>query len=96
MLTFGNCGTIIRFFRGWGTTIKELVKQAPTRGGSNMIASLKTDADLIRRLQESASKPVSKEELARQRVSFVYGNLPSNSTITRDRVAERIKENEGA
>ncbi len=61
-----------------------------------MIASLKTDADLIERLRESASKPVTKEELARQRVSFVYGNLPSDSAITRDRVARKIKENEGA
>ena len=61
-----------------------------------MIATLKTNARLIERLQESASKPVTKEELARQRVSFVYGNLPADSTITRERVAEKIKMNEGA
>ncbi len=61
-----------------------------------MIEKLKTDAELIKRLRESASKPVTKEELAQQRVSFVYGNLPSDSTVTRDRVAEKIKKNEGA
>jgi hypothetical protein len=61
-----------------------------------MIATLKTDPKLIKRLQESASEPITKEELARQRVSFVYGNLPNDSTITRDRVAEKIKSNEGA
>ena len=61
-----------------------------------VIAKLKTDAGVIRRLHKSASKPVTKDELARQRVSFVYGNLPNKSGITRDRVAERIKANEGA
>lgn len=61
-----------------------------------MIATLKTDPELIRLLEESASEPITKEELERQRVSFVYGNLPNNSDITRERVAEKIKSNEGA
>lgn len=61
-----------------------------------MIAAVKTDPKLIRRLEESARKPVTKSELLEQRVSFVFGNLPANSTITRDRVAERIRKNEGA
>lgn len=61
-----------------------------------MTTDLKTDAKLIRRLQESASKPVTKAELTRQRVSFVYGNLPKDSAVTRERVAARIKKNEGA
>ena len=60
-----------------------------------MIGILKTDDALIKRLKESAKKPITKEELTRQRVSFVYGNLPKGSTITRDRVAKRIKKNEG-
>ncbi len=60
-----------------------------------MIETLKTDDALIKRLEESAKKPITKEELMRQRVSFVYGNLPSDSTVTRDRVAEKIKRNEG-
>ena len=61
-----------------------------------MIATPKTDADLIKRLQESASKPIKKEELDRQRASYVFGNLPSDSTITRESVEKRIKMNEGA
>lgn len=60
-----------------------------------MIATPKTDEDLIKRLQKSAQKPVTKKELGRQRISFVYGNLPNDSTITRDRVAEKIRMNEG-
>ena len=61
-----------------------------------MIGTRKTDGALIRRMRESAKKPITKEELERQRVSFVYGNLPDKSEITREKVAERIKRNEGA
>lgn len=61
-----------------------------------MIDTPKTDDVLIEQLRASAAKPVTKEELARQRVSFVYGNLPADSTITRAKVEERIKANEGA
>jgi hypothetical protein len=61
-----------------------------------MIATLKTDAALLKRLRDSASGPVTKKEMVSQRVSFVYGNLPKESTITRDQVAERIEMNEGA
>jgi len=60
-----------------------------------MIATPKTDEALLKRLQESAQKPVTKQELELQRVSFVYGNLPNNSTITREQVARKIKMNEG-
>jgi hypothetical protein len=61
-----------------------------------MTAALKTDASLIERLRKAAEKPITKDELARQRVSFVFGNLPDNSGITREQVSQKIKENEGA
>ena len=61
-----------------------------------MIAIAKTDPELIKRLEEAAKKPITKEQLERQRVSFVYGNLPADSTITREQVEKRIKEHEGA
>ena len=51
-----------------------------------MIAAFATDEQLLKRLHESAAKPVTKSELARQQISFVYGNLPSDSNITRDQV----------
>lgn len=61
-----------------------------------MIASLKTDKALLERLEESAKKPMTRDELKRQRVSFVYGNLPNDSEITRDRVEKKLESNEGA
>ncbi len=61
-----------------------------------MITMPKTDKGLLKRLQESTKKPPTKEQLHRQRVSFVFGNLPNNSTLTRDQVAKKIRMNEGA
>ena len=37
---------------------------------------------------------MTKNELLEQRISWVYGNLPSNSTITREEVANRIRARE--
>jgi hypothetical protein len=56
---------------------------------------LQTDANLLRRLREAARQPLTKEELHRQKVSFVYGNLPSDSTITREQVEAVISGCEG-
>ena len=61
-----------------------------------MIDILKTDEALIERLKQSASTPVTKKELECQRVSFVYGNLPTDSTITKERVVQRLKQKEGS
>ena len=61
----------------------------------DMIEDLKTDPALIDRLRASAAKPLTKAQLQRQRVSFVYGNLPDDSPVTRDQVAEKIISNQG-
>lgn len=60
-----------------------------------MITALRSDDRLIARMRESAAKPVTKSQMERQQISFVYGNLPSDSTITREQVMQRLKMNEG-
>jgi len=55
----------------------------------------KTDETLLKRLRESARKPLTKAQIAEQRISWVYGNLPNDSTLTRDEVARIIKTHEG-
>lgn len=60
-----------------------------------MVEKLRTDDRLLERLKEAASKPITKQKLERQRVSFVFGNLPTDSTITREMVAARIRRMEG-
>ena len=49
----------------------------------------------IERLKQAARRRMTKNELLEQRISWVYGNLPSDSTITREEVAERIRAREG-
>ena len=49
---------------------------------------------VLERLKQAAGRPMTKNELLAQRISWVYGNLPSNSTITREEVANRIRARE--
>ena len=54
---------------------------------------IKTDVNLLRRL--TTPMAVSREQLLRQRVSFIYGALPQDSTITRHQIEETLKRGEG-
>ena len=55
----------------------------------------KTEVALLERLTAAAKKGVSTEEVRRQRVSYVYGNLPDNSPMTRHQVAQALERLEG-
>ncbi len=57
--------------------------------------SSKTGEALEKRLRKAASKPMTKDEVREQRISFVYGNLPHNSTLTREEVARILASREG-
>ena len=59
-----------------------------------MNTNIKTDRRLLERLSASG-RFVTKEQLSRQRVSFIYGNLPSDSAITRQQVESVLAKNEG-
>lgn len=59
------------------------------RGRCAML-DMKTDESFLERLRKSAESPLSPEELQIQRVSFVYGNLPIESSITKQKVNERL------
>lgn len=56
--------------------------------------NIESDATLLQRLR-TASHPITKRELTSQRVSFIYGNLPEGSTITREQIEARITYTEG-
>ncbi len=55
----------------------------------------KTDEKLLGLLEKAAKQSVTRDELHRQRVSFIYGNLPSDSTITRQQVESVLARFEG-
>ncbi len=54
------------------------------------------DQKLLARLREAAARPMSKEERDEQCVSFVYGNLPFRSTMTKDEVRDVLRKGRGA
>lgn len=56
---------------------------------------LKTSDNLLAKLRAAAGRPLTREELRRQRVSFIYGSLPNDSSITRHQVEEAIAKIEG-
>lgn len=56
---------------------------------------LKTDAGLLRRLAAASNPRLTREKLFRQRVSFIYGSLPQDSTITRQQIEQVLSADEG-
>jgi hypothetical protein len=60
-----------------------------------MPTNIKTDEALLKRLSASAKTKLSKDRLWKQRVSFIYGGLPSDSPITRAQVESALAKHEG-
>jgi hypothetical protein len=56
-----------------------------------MAIDLKTDQALLGRLAAAAKRGVSSVERRQQRVSFVYGNLPKSSAMTKHQVAQELE-----
>jgi hypothetical protein len=57
-----------------------------------MPTELKTDGELLKRLEASTKTKASKARLRQQRVSFIYGALPADSTITRDQIKSVLQK----
>lgn len=55
----------------------------------------KTDPAFLARLAQAAKHEMTVEEIRRQRVSYVYGNLPQGNTMTRREVAAALSRMEG-
>lgn len=47
-----------------------------------MPTSITTDPALIEKLRQTANKPLTAAQRHRRRVSFIYGALPTDSSIT--------------
>ncbi len=55
----------------------------------------KEEEALIARLEQAASRPLTKREVEAQRISWVFGNLPRRSNLTRDDVVKLMKARGG-
>lgn len=63
-----------------------------------MPTNLVTDSGLLERLSAAAKRGVSPAERRQQRLSFVYGNLPKGSAMSKhevERALERLDAMEG-
>lgn len=60
-------------------------------GEKAMPTKIDTDPALLQRLAAAAKHPASGSQLRKQRVSFIYGNLPQDSTITRDDIRRELE-----
>jgi hypothetical protein len=60
-----------------------------------MPKDLKTDQSLLDRMEAAAKRGMSRDEMLRQRVSFIYGSLPQESSITRHQIEEHLARREG-
>lgn len=59
------------------------------------MSDVRTRASLLEALRQAAERPMTAEEIARQRVSFVMGSLGDGSTLTRARVQEILAQQDG-
>jgi len=48
-----------------------------------MTLELRTDPGLLSRLRAAAQVTMTPDQVRRQRISFVYGNLPSEDSMTK-------------
>ncbi len=60
------------------------------------MTGLKTDPKLITALRKAAGKTLSKETLHQQKVSFIFGSLGKDSTITRAKIEQELQKLEGS
>lgn len=59
------------------------------------MTGLQTNEKLIRALTDGAKKELSKRQVDRQRVSFVYGSLDERNDMTRQQVQSALEKHEG-
>ena len=56
---------------------------------------LKTNRELLEALDSASKRPLTREEIERQRVSFIMGTLKMTSGVTRERVQQVVAKEEG-
>lgn len=52
-------------------------------------------ARLAERLREVAGRKLSADEILEQTVSWIYGNMPDDSSVTREQVRQSLLERRG-
>lgn len=59
------------------------------------LEKLKTSEGLLATLFKVAQQPITAEELRQQRISFIAGNLPRETTMSHDEIGEMLDRHDG-
>lgn len=62
---------------------------------ADVILKLKTDNSLLEALKKASEERPNHNELLEQRVSFIFGSLKAESSMTHDRIKKILVEQEG-
>lgn len=61
-----------------------------------MPTDITTDPRLLAKLREASARPLSAAQRHRRRVSFIYGALPTDSSITMAQIEEVLAKADAA
>ena len=75
----------------------DLTVMTPTicSGVMGIPTDIKTDSALLKRLATRVKTQVSREQLRQQRISYIYGQLPADGTITLEQIEAVLAKMEG-
>jgi hypothetical protein len=59
------------------------------------MTELKTKKSTLQALEKAAGRPLTAEEIQKQRISFIMGSLDAKSPITREKVERLLAEQRG-
>jgi hypothetical protein len=59
------------------------------------MTELKTKDSTLEALKQAAGRKLTREEIRKQRVSFIMGSLDAKSPITREKVERLLAEQQG-
>lgn len=54
--------------------------------------NIKTNEALLKRLEEAAKRKLTKEEIEKQRISFIYSGMPKESGMSKVDIEKALKK----
>jgi len=66
-----------------------------SQGAIMQTAELRTSEALLRKLQDAVRRKQTRQEIDRQRISFVYGSMSFSSDITKEEVESLVNQQAG-
>ena len=68
---------------------------AVTAEETTMPNDIRTDEAFLARLRKAAATAMTGDQLRAQRISFIHGSMPHESTLSRDEIEQALDKHEG-